>query len=202
MNNWWRGAVTYQIYPRSFQDSNGDGIGDLPGITSRLEYVAELGVDAIWLSPIFTSPMADMGYDVSNYTDIDPLFGTLADFDKLLAKSHKLGMKVKRSSLVHRKSGVEGQPEIGLVCLGRTELRRYATDKLAIRLWRTGLGIRRDATAVLFAQLSGLAARSEFPQSRRARCTIGHYAVLAGSWRGWVSAGHGQLLFPRQNAAR
>ncbi len=94
MNNWWRGAVTYQIYPRSFQDSNGDGIGDLPGITSRLEYVADLGVDAIWLSPIFTSPMADMGYDVSNYTDIDPLFGTLADFDKLLAKSHKLGMKV------------------------------------------------------------------------------------------------------------
>ena len=94
MKNWWRGAVTYQIYPRSFQDSNGDGIGDLPGITSRLGYVADLGVDAIWLSPIFTSPMADMGYDVSDYKDIDPLFGTLADFDKLLAEAHRLGLKV------------------------------------------------------------------------------------------------------------
>ncbi len=94
MSEWWRGAVTYQIYPRSFQDSNGDGIGDLPGITARLPYIADLGVDAIWLSPIFTSPMADMGYDVANYTDIDPRFGTLADFDTLIAKAHELGLKV------------------------------------------------------------------------------------------------------------
>ena len=94
MNEWWRGAVTYQIYPRSFQDSNHDGIGDLAGITERLPYVADLGVDAIWLSPIFTSPMLDMGYDVSNYTDIDPTFGTLADFDNLIARAHELGLKV------------------------------------------------------------------------------------------------------------
>ncbi len=94
MSEWWRGAVTYQIYPRSFQDSNNDGIGDLAGITERLAYVADLGVDAIWLSPIFTSPMLDMGYDVSNYTDIDPTFGTLADFDKLIARAHDLGLKV------------------------------------------------------------------------------------------------------------
>lgn len=94
MNEWWRGAVTYQIYPRSFQDSNNDGIGDLAGITERLPYVADLGVDAIWLSPIFTSPMLDMGYDVSNYTEIDPTFGTLADFDKLIARAHELGLKV------------------------------------------------------------------------------------------------------------
>ncbi|WP_159587355.1 alpha-amylase family glycosyl hydrolase [Chelativorans xinjiangense] len=93
-NAWWRGAVTYQIYPRSFQDSNGDGVGDLKGITRRLGHVAELGVDAIWLSPIFTSPMADMGYDVSNYTDIDPTFGTLADFDAMVARAHELGLKV------------------------------------------------------------------------------------------------------------
>ncbi|WP_412049842.1 alpha-amylase family glycosyl hydrolase [Hoeflea sp. Naph1] len=92
--NWWRDAVIYQIYPRSFQDSSGDGVGDLPGITSRLDYVASLGVDAIWLSPVFTSPMADMGYDVSNYTDIDPLFGTLADFDALVARAHELGLKL------------------------------------------------------------------------------------------------------------
>jgi alpha-glucosidase len=94
MDDWWRGSVTYQIYPRSFQDANGDGVGDLRGITDRLAYVADLGVDAIWLSPIFTSPMADMGYDVSDYTDIDPTFGTLADFDALLARAHDLGLKV------------------------------------------------------------------------------------------------------------
>jgi alpha-glucosidase len=94
MDNWWRGSVTYQVYPRSFQDSNGDGIGDLPGITSRLDHIAALGADAVWLSPVFRSPMADMGYDVSDYTDIDPVFGTLADFDALLARAHALGLKV------------------------------------------------------------------------------------------------------------
>ena len=92
--NWWRGSVIYQIYPRSFMDADGDGVGDLQGITSRLDYVANLGVDAIWLSPIFMSPMADMGYDVSDYTAIDPTFGTLDDFDELVAKAHTLGLKV------------------------------------------------------------------------------------------------------------
>jgi len=92
--DWWRGAVIYQIYPRSFQDHNGDGIGDLVGITERLDYVASLGVDAIWLSPFFTSPMKDFGYDVSNYRDVDPIFGTLGDFDRLLEKAHALGLKV------------------------------------------------------------------------------------------------------------
>ncbi len=92
--DWWRGAVIYQIYPRSFQDHNCDGIGDLVGITERLEYVADLGVDAIWLSPFFTSPMKDFGYDVSNYRDVDPIFGTLGDFDRLVEKAHSLGLKV------------------------------------------------------------------------------------------------------------
>jgi len=92
--DWWRGAVIYQIYPRSFQDHNGDGVGDLVGITERLDYVADLGVDAIWLSPVFTSPMKDFGYDVSNYRDIDPVFGTLGDFDRLIQKAHTLGLKV------------------------------------------------------------------------------------------------------------
>jgi alpha-glucosidase len=91
---WWRGAVIYQIYPRSFADSNGDGIGDLPGITAHLEHVASLGVDAIWLSPFFPSPMKDFGYDISNYCDVDPIFGTLADFDRLLARAHQLGLRV------------------------------------------------------------------------------------------------------------
>ncbi|MGB0439846.1 MAG: alpha-glucosidase [Paracoccaceae bacterium] len=91
---WWKGAVVYQIYPRSFQDDSGDGVGDLAGITRRLGHVADLGADAIWLSPVFTSPMKDMGYDVSDYCDIDPTFGTLADFDALVARAHALGLKV------------------------------------------------------------------------------------------------------------
>lgn len=92
--DWWRGAVIYQIYPRSYQDSNGDGIGDLPGIARRLPYVASLGVDAIWISPFFTSPMKDFGYDVSDYCDVDPMFGTLADFDNLVSIAHDNGLKV------------------------------------------------------------------------------------------------------------
>ena len=92
--DWWRGAVIYQIYPRSFQDSNGDGIGDLPGITERLDHIARLGADAIWISPFFTSPMKDFGYDVSDYCDVDPMFGTLSDFDALIARAHQLGLKV------------------------------------------------------------------------------------------------------------
>ena len=93
-SEWWRGAVIYQIYPRSFADSNGDGVGDLRGITGKLDHVASLGVDAIWISPFFTSPMADFGYDVSDYRDVDPLFGTLADFDALAKRAHELGLKV------------------------------------------------------------------------------------------------------------
>ncbi|RWN67520.1 MAG: DUF3459 domain-containing protein [Mesorhizobium sp.] len=91
---WWRGCVIYQIYPRSFQDTTGDGDGDLRGIASRLAHVASLGVDAIWLSPIFKSPMADMGYDVSDYTAVDPMFGTSEEFDAVVAEAHRLGLKV------------------------------------------------------------------------------------------------------------
>src|SRR5438874_2024878 len=91
---WWQTAVIYQIYPRSFQDSNGDGIGDLAGIMSRLDYVAGLGVDAIWISPFYPSPMADFGYDVADFCDVDPRFGTLAAFDALAADAHARGLKV------------------------------------------------------------------------------------------------------------
>ncbi len=93
-NEWWRSGVIYQIYPRSFADSNGDGIGDLVGITSRLGSLAALGVDAIWLSPFYRSPQKDAGYDVSDYCDVDPLFGNLNDFDTMLAEAHRLGLKV------------------------------------------------------------------------------------------------------------
>ena len=92
--DWWRGAVIYQIYPRSYQDSNGDGVGDLLGIVRRLPYIASLGVDAIWISPFFTSPMKDFGYDVSDYCDVDPMFGSLADFDAVVETAHSFGIKV------------------------------------------------------------------------------------------------------------
>jgi len=93
-NSWWQTGVIYQIYPRSFLDSNGDGVGDLPGITSKLDYLRWLGVDALWLSPIYPSPMTDFGYDISDYTDVHPLFGTLHDFDTLLEQAHKRNLKV------------------------------------------------------------------------------------------------------------
>jgi len=92
--DWWRGAVIYQIYPRSFQDSNGDGIGDLGGIVQRLPHIAGLGADAVWISPFFTSPMKDFGYDVSDYCDVDPMFGSLADFDAVIARANALNLKV------------------------------------------------------------------------------------------------------------
>ena len=91
---WWQEAVIYQIYPRSFFDSNGDGEGDLPGITQKLQYVADLGVDAIWLSPFYTSPNKDGGYDISNPRDVDPRFGNLADAKLMINKAHELGLKV------------------------------------------------------------------------------------------------------------
>jgi alpha-glucosidase len=93
-SNWWRRGVFYQVYPRSFQDSNGDGVGDLKGIIGRLPYLKELGIDAVWLSPIFPSPMEDFGYDISDYIDIDPLFGAMEDFDALVSAAHEAGLKL------------------------------------------------------------------------------------------------------------
>lgn len=101
---WWRDGIIYQIYPRSFQDSNGDGIGDLPGIVSRLDYLRDLDVDAIWLSPINRSPMKDFGYDVSDYYDIDPNFGTLADFEELVSQAHRRGIRVIMDMVMNHSS--------------------------------------------------------------------------------------------------
>src|SRR5688500_11741334 len=94
MHEWWRGGVMYQIYPRSYKDSNADGIGDLKGIIEKLDYISSLGVEGIWLSPFFKSPMKDYGYDISDYCDVDPLFGTLDDFRRLLDKAHELNLKI------------------------------------------------------------------------------------------------------------
>jgi alpha-glucosidase len=93
-SSWWRGATIYQIYPRSFLDTNGDGVGDLPGILEKLDYVGSLGVDAVWISPFFKSPMADFGYDIADYRAVDPMFGTLADFEQIITKAHSIGLKV------------------------------------------------------------------------------------------------------------
>jgi oligo-1,6-glucosidase len=103
-HSWWKSAVVYQIYPRSFADSNGDGTGDIPGIISRLDYLAELGVDVVWLSPVYTSPMDDNGYDISDYQDVDPLFGTLDDLDELIAGLHERGIKLVMDLVVNHTS--------------------------------------------------------------------------------------------------
>lgn len=103
-NQWWQSAVVYQVYPRSFQDSNGDGIGDLPGITQRLDYIKQLGADVIWLNPIYRSPGVDNGYDISDYYDINPEFGTMADFDQLLTTAHAKGLKIMMDIVVNHSS--------------------------------------------------------------------------------------------------
>lgn len=104
MAPWWHSAVVYQIYPRSFADSNGDGVGDIPGIVAHLDHLSALGVDVVWLSPAYRSPMDDNGYDISDYTDIDPLFGTLADLDTLIAGLHSRGMKLVMDLVVNHTS--------------------------------------------------------------------------------------------------
>lgn len=105
---WWKSAIIYQIYPRSYQDSNGDGVGDLKGITQRLEHIASLGVDAIWISPFFKSPMKDFGYDISDFYDVDPLFGTLADFDALVKKADAFGLKIMIDMVLNHSSDQHG----------------------------------------------------------------------------------------------
>lgn len=101
---WWRSVVVYQVYPRSFQDSDGDGVGDIPGITSRLDYLVELGVDVLWLSPVYRSPQVDNGYDISDYRDIDPLFGSLGDLDELIVQAHARGLKLVMDLVVNHTS--------------------------------------------------------------------------------------------------
>ena len=106
---WWKSSVIYQIYPRSFADSNGDGIGDLNGITAHLDYLKELGVDVIWLSPIYKSPNDDNGYDISDYQDIMTDFGTMEDFDRMIAEMHKRGIKLVMDLVVNHSSDEHSQ---------------------------------------------------------------------------------------------
>ena len=103
-NKWWKNAVVYQIYPKSFQDSDGDGIGDIPGIISRLDYLKKLGIDAIWLSPVYRSPQDDNGYDISDYQDIEPMFGTMEDMEQLFAEAKKRGIRIMMDLVLNHTS--------------------------------------------------------------------------------------------------
>ena len=137
-HDWWRSAVIYQIYPRSFADSGGDGVGDLPGITGRLDYLVNLGVDAVWLSPFYASPMVDFGYDITDHCVVDPVFGTLADFDGLLAAAHARGLRVlvelraqphlQPAPVVRRVAFEPGQPAARLVRVGQPSPRRRPAE--------------------------------------------------------------------------
>ena len=155
---WWKNGIVYQIYPRSFQDSNGDGIGDLDGIRCRLDYLVSLGVDAVWISPIYPSPMADFGYDVSDYCDIDPLFGTLADFDALGGAMRMraacrviLDFVPNHTSDQHpwfvQSRSARSDPRARLVPLARPGARRRPAQQLAQQLRRPGLDLRRRPPA-------------------------------------------------------
>ena len=134
---WWQGAVIYQVYPRSLMDSNGDGIGDLQGIIQRLDYIASLGVDAIWVSPFFKSPMKDFGYDISDYRDVDPLFGSLEDFDQLIEEAHKRELKIIIDQVLSHTSDQhawfqqsresKNQSQSRLVRMGRCQSRWFST---------------------------------------------------------------------------
>ena len=128
-NPWWSNAVVYQIYPRSFQDTNGDGLGDLKGITSRLDYLADLGVDVLWLSPVYKSPQDDNGYDISDYQDIDPLFGTLDDMDELLAEAHKRGLKIVMDLVLH---GSIALSVANTTCISSRRSSRTSTGKIRL----------------------------------------------------------------------
>ena len=154
-NPWWSNAVVYQIYPRSFQDTNGDGLGDLKGITSRLDYLADLGVDVLWLSPVYKSPQDDNGYDISDYQDIDPLFGTLDDMDELLAEAHKRGLKIvmdlvsttpptstrgsrrRRTRTTHTPTGTGGVPPAPAT----SRHARRRAEPVGLLLWRFCMGV-------------------------------------------------------------
>ena len=213
--DWWRGAVIYQIYPRSFADSNGDGIGDLPGITARLDYVASLGVDAIWLSPFFKSPMRDFGYDVSDFRAVDPIFGTLDDFDALLARAHALGLRVIIDQVLSHTSD-----EHAWFRDSRRSRDSRENEKADWYVWAdpqpdgtppnnwlsvfggSGLAVGRTAAAVLPAQLPCQPAGPEPAPSAGAGGAAGGRALLAGTRRRRLPLRCRQLLLPRCGAAQ
>ena len=209
--DWWRGAVIYQIYPRSFLDTSGDGVGDLNGITRRLDYVAGLGVDAVWISPFFTSPMLDFGYDVADFVSVDPLFGTLADFDRLVERAHALDLKVMIDQVVSHTASVHpwfraAAPAATIprpigTC-GPTPSPMVRRPQLAQRVRRNGLAVGCAAAAILPAQFPVRSAGPELSLRGDGHDAIVADGILAPPRRRRLSPGHRQFLYARRRAAR
>ena len=208
---WWKSAVVYQIYPRSFADSNGDGIGDLGGIIGRLDYVRALGVDVIWLSPVYRSPQADNGYDISDYRDIEPMFGTLAEFDALLAKVHELGMKLVMDLVVNHTS--DEHPWFAESRSARDSpkrdwyLWRDARDGAEPNNWGSLFGGSAwqwddDHRAVLPAPVRPEATRSELDEPAGADRRPRPHALVARPWCRRLPHGRHQLHLQGRRAAR
>ena len=190
--NWWRTAVFYQVYVRSFADSDGDGIGDLPGITSRLPHLRDLGVDGLWITPFYTSPQHDHGYDVADYCDVDPRFGTLDDADALIARAHELGLKVVFDIVPNHTSSEHawfkaalaaepGQPRARPLSLPHRQgaQRRGAAQQLGLRLRRPRLGADRGQRPVVPPPLRPHPARPQLAQPRGPGDVRGRAALLA-----------------------
>ena len=197
---WWRNAVIYQVYVRSFADSDGDGIGDLPGITSRLPHLADLGVDALWITPFYTSPQHDHGYDVADYRDVDPLFGSLADADDLIARAHELGLRVIVDLVPNHTSDQHewfqaalaagpGSPERAPLPLPRrpeADGGRHAAQQLGVGLRRPGVDAGRRRPVVppplrLHASPTSTGATPRCRRCSRTSCASGSTAASTAS---------------------
>ena len=198
---WWSNAVFYQVYPRSFADSDGDGVGDLDGVTARLEYLKQLGIDAIWLNPVTVSPMADHGYDVADPRDVDPLFGGMAAIERLIAEAHERGIKITMDVVPNHTSSAHLWFQAALAAGpgsaardryifrdGLRPRRQAAAQQLDVGVRRIGLdsggGTRRQPRPVVPAPFRHRAARSELGAPRRLRRLREDAAVLAGARRG------------------
>jgi len=151
---WWQKSIVYQIYPKSFQDTTGTGVGDIPGVTSHLDYLKSLGTGAIWLTPVYPSPMVDNGYDISDYCGIDPSYGTMEDMEELIAEAKKRDIRIVMDLVFNHSSDQHPYESQGrLVHLARRQAGRLGSDELESHLRRLGLDVVRGAPAVLPAHV-------------------------------------------------
>ncbi|STR66075.1 trehalose-6-phosphate hydrolase [Klebsiella michiganensis] len=188
---WWQNGVIYQIYPKSFQDTTGTGTGDLRGVTSRLDYLQKLGVDAIWLTPFYVSPQVDNGYDVANYTAIDPAYGTLDDFDELVAQAKARGIRIVLDMVLNHTStehawfreALNKESPYRQFYIWRDGEPTTAAEQLAIKVWRQRLAVARRKRAVLSASVRRRAGGSELGKSGGARGAEKSLRILGRSRR-------------------